>query len=350
MSAGAGHGVRPLVSVVVPCYAYGRYLPGAVRSALAQDGVAVEVIVVDDASPDDSLAVASRLQAEDDRVRVIAHATNRGHIRTYNDGIAEAGGDYVVLLSADDLLAPGSLARSTRLMREHPRVGLVYGYAPPFSDEPPAPGRARTRFAVWEGEDWLRRLSARGSNMLTNPEAILRRDVMDELGGYDAAMPHSADMDLWMRAAALADVGRVNGPHQAYYRVHDANMHLTDYSGLLTDMRAREHTFATFFAGAGAGVADRERLLAMARAAIAREALRYAATARDRGGVVGGATNAELRAYAAVVSPAVRETRAWRAAEAAGGRPARGLARAAGQAAERARSAVLWRRWRRYGV
>ena len=341
---------RPRVTVVIPCYDYGHYLPAAVRSALDQPGVEVEVIVVDDASPDGSVAVAHELAAGDARVRVIAHAQNRGHIQTYNDGIAEATGDFVVLLSADDLLAPGSLERSTRLMREHPRVGLVYGYAPPFTDAPPAQRRARTRFAVWPGAEWLERLCARGSNMLTNPEAILRRDVMVALGGYDPAMPHSADMDLWMRAAALADVGRVNGPDQAYYRVHDANMHLTDYSGLLTDMRAREHTFETFFDGAGRELPQSEALRARAREAIAREALRYASTARDAGGAIGGATVEELRHYATAVWPAIARTRVWRRAEAAGDRPARGFAKVSAQVSERTRSALLWRRWRRYGV
>lgn len=338
------------VTVVIPCYNYGHYLPQAVESALAQRGVEVDVIVVDDASPDGSVAVARELAARDARVRVIAHDQNRGHIRTYNDGLAEASGEFVVLLSADDLLAPGSLERSTRLMREQPSVGLVYGYAPPFRDEPPVVRSVRTRFAVWSGEDWLAKLCARGSNMLTNPEAILRREVMDELGGYDPAMPHSADMDLWMRAAALADVGRVNGPDQAYYRVHDANMHLTDYSGLLTDMRAREHTFETFFEGAGSGLAGRKRLLGSAHEAIAREALRYAATARDAGGAIGGASVSELRGYAAEVWPTIRSTRTWRRAEATGDRPVRGIARHVGRAADRTRSALLWRRWRRYGI
>src|SRR5829696_4653329 len=88
---------RPRVSVVVPCYRYGQFLPGAVASALDQDGVDVEVIVVDDASGDGSADVARGLASRDSRVRVRAHATNAGHIATYNEGLALATGDYVVL-------------------------------------------------------------------------------------------------------------------------------------------------------------------------------------------------------------------------------------------------------------
>ena len=73
---------RPRVSVVIPCYNYGRFLPHGVAAALAQVDVDVEVIVVDDASPDGSAEVAHRLAAADSRVKVIARATNQGHIRT----------------------------------------------------------------------------------------------------------------------------------------------------------------------------------------------------------------------------------------------------------------------------
>ncbi|MGO4433768.1 glycosyltransferase family 2 protein, partial [Paenarthrobacter sp. RAF9] len=128
----------PTVSVVVPCYNYGHYLPQAVGSALAQEGVDVEVIVVDDASTDGSAAVAWRLASSDPRISVVHHATNQGHIATYNDGLARAGGRYVTLLSADDLLAPGALARAAALMEANPRVGMVYGLPKDFTDQPPA--------------------------------------------------------------------------------------------------------------------------------------------------------------------------------------------------------------------
>src|SRR5690349_18044495 len=91
----------PRVSVVIPCYRYGSYLPAAVASALDQSGLELEVIVVDDASPDDSADIARSLADADPRVQVIVHEQNAGHIRTYNDGLARATGDYLVLLSAD---------------------------------------------------------------------------------------------------------------------------------------------------------------------------------------------------------------------------------------------------------
>ena len=133
-------GVRiPRVSVVIPCYNYGRYLPDAVASALGQVGVDVDVLIVDDASPDGSAEVAGRLAAGDPRITVVRHEVNRGHIQTYNDGLDRTTGEFVVLLSADDLLAPGALSRATALMDCNPSVGFVYGLPQAFTDVPPAP-------------------------------------------------------------------------------------------------------------------------------------------------------------------------------------------------------------------
>ena len=153
---------RPSVSVVVPCYRYGHYLPDAVASALDQPGVDVEVIIVDDASPDRSAEVARALAAVDRRVSVVVHEHNQGHIRTYNDGLDRAGGDYVVLLSADDVLTPGSLTRAAAVLEAHPRVGLVYGYARSFTGEPPADDARVRSWSVYPGRQWLGLATRRG--------------------------------------------------------------------------------------------------------------------------------------------------------------------------------------------
>lgn len=268
---------RPRVTVVVPCYNYGHFLPDAVGSALDQEGVEVDVIVVDDASPDGSVAVAHALAASDARVSVVAHERNARHIATYNDGLSRATGDYVALLSADDQLAPGSLARSAALMQSRPGVGLVYGAAPTFTDSPPQVQHgAATTWSVWTGERWLRRVCRSGRNCIVNPEALMRRSVLEEIGGYDAELPHTADMDLWMRAALVAGVGRVNGPAQAYYRDHGGNMHHTDFGGLLSDMQQRARGFEQFFDGPGQRAQKAAGLRASARRSIAYEALRVA--------------------------------------------------------------------------
>src|SRR3954451_5500613 len=102
------------VSVVIPCYRYGHFLEEAVSSVLDdQPGVDVRVLIIDDASPDDSAETAMKIAAREPRVEVIVHGTNKGNIATYNEGLLEwAEGDYSLLMSADDRLTPGALQRA----------------------------------------------------------------------------------------------------------------------------------------------------------------------------------------------------------------------------------------------
>ena len=123
-----------VVDVIVPCYGYARYLEECVHSVLSQRDVEVRVLVIDDASPDNCSEVANLLRASDSRVHLITHTKNQGHIRTYNEGIAWASADYMLLLSADDYLLPGALGRAVALMEQHAQVGMVYGKAIEFFD------------------------------------------------------------------------------------------------------------------------------------------------------------------------------------------------------------------------
>lgn len=342
---------RPLVSVVVPCYNYGRFLPDAVRSVLDQPGVDVEVIIVDDASTDDSLAVALRMAADDARVSVVSHPRNLGHIATYNDGLARVRGELVVLLSADDMLAPGSLARSAALFEAKPEIGLVYGYAPELDgDVPPSRGRLGSAgepaasWSQWRGHDWIRRVCRRGTNIIVNPEAVMRRSLLERLGGgYDAEHPHAADMALWLRAAANADVGRINGPAQAYYRVHGGNMHLTEFAGALRDATERARVFEALRAKGSISPA----LHRTALRALAREALRTARRSVASGAPAG--TAVAFAEWAAECRPTIRRTPTWWAYRTLGGHRPGPLQRLE-LAVDRLRWSLAWRRWRRFGT
>ncbi|MGA7205949.1 MAG: glycosyltransferase family 2 protein [Specibacter sp.] len=346
-------GATPVVSVVIPCYNYGHFLPDAVAGVLAQPGVDVEIIIVDDASPDGSVQVARTLAAADSRISVVAHEANQGHIATYNDGLKRVSGDYVVLLSADDILAPGALRRSAALMEAHPEVGLVYGYAPSFESEAPV-ARTRVRsWTIWEGEEWVQRICTRGTNLIVNPEAMIRRDIMDRLVGYDADHPQAADMLLWMQAAMHGAVGRVNGPDQAFYRVHGNNMHMTDFNGIVADFQGRSRVFEAFFSAYGSQLHNEPKMKAKVRSALARESSRTATVAFHSGGAYAGAGQQELTALAASFNGQDAQTRRWawlpsrRDGEA---RPPHPLARKPYLAVDRVRWSMRWRLWRRYGI
>jgi glycosyltransferase involved in cell wall biosynthesis len=342
---------RPTVSVIIPCYNYGHYLPQAVASVLEQPGVDVDVLIIDDCSTDGSQEVVLRLAAEDDRVTAILHEKNARHIATYNEGLALARGDYVVLLSADDLLAPGSLSRACGLMERHASVGLVYGYAPEFAEIPPAFVPQRETWTVWRGRDWIARMCRRGTNMIVNPEAVVRGSVMRELVGYRADMPHAADMELWLRIAAISDVGRVNGLDQAYYRKHGSNMHLSFANGLLAeDMVDRREVFRTFL-DEHPYIADRASLDRSASHAVALEAVRTATVVRARPEAGDGAQAELFAEFAAETYPPITRTLAW-ARWQWQRRRGRGTALAStfDQRIHQLRWTLRWRRWRRFGT
>ncbi|UZX05178.1 glycosyltransferase [Arthrobacter sp. CDRTa11] len=340
---------RPLVSVVVPCFNYARFLPDAVASAVNQADVDVEVFIVDDASTDGSAELTLQLAAADPRIHPVLHSANLGHIATYNDGLARTTGDYVVLLSADDVLAPGSLARSAALMERHPGVGLVYGFAQEFSDTPPSSFGGRSSWSIWGGEDWIGIMCRRGSNIIVNPEAVVRRSVLEQLGGYRSDMPHAADMEFWLRAAAISDVGRVNGPTQAYYRVHGGNMHLTDFGSALDDIRARRQVFDELCSLGAGGLTRPRHLLRTARRALAVEAVRSAVHLADTQGAQHGSAS-ELAAFASETDADIAGSGLWAShlrRQHGNASPARRLA---AEFLYRWRWSLRWRRWRRSGI
>src|SRR5262249_36520317 len=149
---------RAAVSVVVPAFNYGHFLPDCLASVLDQEGVDVDVLVIDDASTDNTFDVASDFSDLDPRVRVVRHQHNRGHIETFNEGLVAATAPYVLKLDADDMLAPGALARSTALLDANPNVGFVSGPVRAVS-RPPSRASARRvrRWTISPGRDWLAR-------------------------------------------------------------------------------------------------------------------------------------------------------------------------------------------------
>lgn len=273
------------VSVVIPCYNYGHFLENAVTSVLDdQEDVDVRVLIIDDASPDDCAAVAAKMAARDPRVEVVVHPTNKGHIATYNEGLLEwADGDYSVLLSADDWLTSGALRRATDFLDANPGVGFVYGRSLWIEDGAPlpTPGTRVRGWSVWPGPWWLERRFRQTYNCVPHAAVVVRTSVQKRVGGYDARLTHSGDMEMWMRLAANAHVGYLRGVDQAYYRLHGHNMH-APYTALM-DLDQRRLAFEAVLERYGDGLPDAKRLSDLMYRKLSRQALWAAARAYDGG-------------------------------------------------------------------
>lgn len=303
---------RAKISVVIPTYNYAHFLPQSVGSVLAQDGVDVEVVVVDDCSTDDTAEVAAGMAAADPRVVAVRNTTNHGPCVAFNDGLAVATGEFIVRLDADDLLTPGAMRRAVDLFDQHPEVGLVYGHPLHFHTDTPPPSRSEVdSWSIWSGEDWIAERARLGVNCITTPEAVVRAAVYREVGPWDERMRYACDMEAWMRAAAVSDVGRINGPDQALHREHSGSLSVNAGSGRLLDLRERRTAFDVLFEGPGGKLPRAAELHATARRALAVEALDAACHAYDRGLTEVEPVD-EYVAFATETHPQARQLPQWR--------------------------------------
>ncbi len=319
-----------VVSVVVPCYNYAQFLPDAMTSVLTQQGVDIELIVVDDASTDSSAAMVEELAVRDSRVRLIRHSCNRGPVQTFNDGLVAISGEYVVRLDADDMLTPGSLSRSVDLARTFPTVGLVYGHPVHFVEgcaigkRMRAWGRPRTvapggcvpfrsqvhSWTVWPGTRWLTDRCRTGLNVITSPEVLMRTSIVHRVGGQKP-LAHTHDMEMWLRIAAVSDVAHVDGADQAWHREHPKSLSCS-MSGPLHEIRERHAAFEMLFSGIGSGLPAADNLHDLACRALARSALRYAIHECDRGRYSPGQISS-LRDCALDICTGATQLPEWRA-------------------------------------
>lgn len=349
-------GVRtrlPTVSVVIPCYRYGQYLAACLSSVTQQDGVDVDVLIIDDASGDGSADIARALAAQDRRVTVVEHTENRGHLATYDEGLSQVAGEFAVLLSADDMLVPGSLARAVALMREHPRVGFVYGRSVYFAGKPPRIRTGKGRNHVWPGHEWVRRRFREATNVISSPEVVMRSSVLREVGGFRPNLQHAGDLELWLRMAARADVGYVRGADQALYRRHPSSMSRATYGTHLADLQQRRGVFDALLADTDLPLPDVVELHGLACRTLARQALRRACRAYDRRRVDSVPVD-ELVEFAESVCPSAHDLPEWyglRLRRAFGPRVMPWLQPLILTAlAHRVRTWLWWQSWRRRGV
>ncbi|MCB1297620.1 MAG: glycosyltransferase [Microthrixaceae bacterium] len=340
------------VTVIIPCYNYARFLTEAIQSALTQERVKVSVIVVDDASTDESVRVARAIADNDTRVRVLVNEQNQGAVATFNRGLAEAKGEFIVRLDADDVLTPGSLARATAVLQALPDVGLVYGHPLHFSGaQRPTARVTPTVWALWDGHDWLQARCAAATNVITSPEVVMRKSVVDVVGGQ-RPLAHAHDFEMWMRIAAHADVAYIRGADQAWHREHSSSLS-NQAAAPVTILTEIRDAFDVLFDELAQGYPGRESLHAVARRAVALQAIANARRAADHARVSPDAV--ALLALAEECDAGIVRTRQWRSANrviAAAVRrsPARVIAGIAPRMQRRIQDRTAQMRWNRTGM
>ena len=141
----------------------------------------------------------------------------------------------------------------------------------------------------------------------------MRASALREAEARQIEVPYAMDLELWLRLAAVADVGWIDAD-QAYYRVHAASMSRTDFAGALPDLRARRDAFRVAFEGSAGSLDGAAGLAATARRTLACEALDRACRAYDRGHTAEVPVDA-LVEFALTAWPDAARLPAWRALE-----------------------------------
>jgi glycosyltransferase involved in cell wall biosynthesis len=196
----------PTVSVVIPAYNAAWCVAKAIDSVLAQDFTDREVIVVNDGSTDDTAAV---LATYGDALRVI-DKPNGGMSSARNAGIAQARGEFIAFLDADDWWLPGKLSRQVELMRSRPELGFTSTAARVVDPE----GRLLNLWTCDRADrPILLSLFASNAGIAGGSSALMvRRDLLARVGGYDEGLGGVEDGDLWMRLAAVAEYACLDEP------------------------------------------------------------------------------------------------------------------------------------------
>ena len=215
---------QPDVTVVIPVHNGADFVQQAIDSALAQDGVTVQVVVADDASTDGTAAILERYG---DRIETVRLAKQPTGIAATNEGLARATGEFVCILHHDDVLLPGKLARHVEVMRRHPAVALSYSAQHYIDADGRHLGTLRSPIAhrdyVIAGTDELRALAVQ--NYVNFCNAVVRRSAYDAVGTYPAQWQIVAEWAMWVRLAKRYDVAYVDEP-LACYRLHSGQLTL----------------------------------------------------------------------------------------------------------------------------
>jgi hypothetical protein len=215
------------------------------------------------------------------------------------------------------MLAPGAFARAIALMEADQTIGFVYGTSVRFSVEADIEAAASGQMTpteaaaptVEEGITFIRRFCATPVNTVETATAVVRSSLQKRVGGYRPELPHSGDMEMWLRLAAYAKVGFVPTV-QAFTRIHTKNMrHGYKANRDLEDFRQRRIVFQTFFAGDGRDLSERSALEALAYRSLAAEMLWAAARAFDEG--VPTSLVVQLTRIARDICPAITKTALW---------------------------------------
>jgi glycosyltransferase involved in cell wall biosynthesis len=202
----------PKVSVVIPAYNAMAFLPETLKSVLEQTFTDFEVLIINDGSSDNVVEWAA--QVTDPRVTLITQENQRVSAAR-NTGIANAQGEYIAFLDADDLWEPTKLEKQVHCLDDNPAVGLVYTWTLLVDQQNNPTGRVFASHA--EGNIWQELLE--NDPISSGSSAMVRRECFDAVGVFDRSLAYAPDLDMWVRIAFDYPVAVIKEPLLRYRQI-----------------------------------------------------------------------------------------------------------------------------------
>jgi glycosyltransferase involved in cell wall biosynthesis len=194
------------VSVVMPSHNHGNFIMDALTSVLNQDFADYELVIIDDASKDNSVEIINKfiISHPELRIHFLVHEKNLGAVATLNKLIQLAEGKYIALINSDDVWLPNKLKLQVEILDHESNVGAVFTQAVITNEQLKVLGFADLPFAdVFKKRNqtqgkWLRDFFING-NSLCHPSILIRKRVYEELGLYDPRLYQLPDFDYWIK-------------------------------------------------------------------------------------------------------------------------------------------------------
>ncbi|MEM1172775.1 MAG: glycosyltransferase [Cyanobacteria bacterium P01_H01_bin.35] len=215
----------PKVTISLPTYNSGEFLPQAIDSILEQTFTDFELIISDDCSTDNTPEIISSYLQKDSRIKYLQNSQNLGLFPNWNRCLESASGEYITVFAQDDVMLPKNLEQKVKILDKYQNVGLVTSSIMVVDGE--------NNYLNWDwanyaedrlvnGEEWVRK-NLGEANPICCPFVLIRRQVLEKVGRkFNDNYAFAADLELWLRIALIADLYFVK-EILGYYRWHEGN-------------------------------------------------------------------------------------------------------------------------------
>jgi glycosyltransferase involved in cell wall biosynthesis len=208
---------KPRIDVIMSVYNGENYLKEAIQSVLKQTYTNFKFIIVDDGSNDSSFDIIDSF--EDKRIEVIRNGRSEGLTKRMNKAFRVAQGKYVARQDADDVSLPSRFESQVDFLEKHPEVDVL-GTGIYLIDEEGNRSGERTTHPSPSRQIFLER------NEVFHGSAMIRRDALEAVGGYNELFKYSQDYDLWLRLAKEHNIRNLQTPLYAF-RIHKSSVSLS---------------------------------------------------------------------------------------------------------------------------